>query len=210
MLPARGEHPIPVRMKPDDLPADPFILFADWFREAEQNEPSDANAMSLATATNDGRPSVRIVLLKGIERGGFVFYTNTTSRKGNELNANPHAHLNFHWKSLRRQVRIDGAVEGVSDAEADAYFAIRPRASQIGAWASFQSQRLDSRRTLEQRFGEFEAKFDGADVSRPPHWSGYRVVPSRIEFWIDRRDRLHERYIYDRGTHGWSTSMQYP
>ncbi|MBB4633724.1 pyridoxamine 5'-phosphate oxidase [Sphingosinicella soli] len=192
------------------LPHDPFDLFARWFEEASASEPNDANAMSLATADADGRPSVRIVLLKDVDPRGFTFYTNTLSRKGRELAANPQAHLNFHWKSLRRQVRIDGAVEPVTPAEADAYFAVRPRASQIGAWASFQSEPLDDRATLEARVGEFTAKYEGGDVPRPPHWSGYRVVPARMEFWVDRRDRLHERTIYDCGSSGWTRSMQYP
>lgn len=192
------------------LPDDPFEFFGRWFQEASASEPSDANAMSLATADADGRPSVRIVLLKDVDQSGFTFYTNTLSRKGRELAANPRAHLNFFWKSLGRQVRIDGAVQPVSAAEADAYFAIRPRASQIGAWASFQSEPLDDRATLEGRVAEFTAKYDGGDVPRPPHWSGYRVVPSRIEFWQNRESRLHERYIYDRAGSGWTRSMQYP
>ncbi|MBL8646273.1 MAG: pyridoxamine 5'-phosphate oxidase [Sphingosinicella sp.] len=192
------------------LPDDPFEFFGRWFQEASTSEPSDANAMSLATADADGRPSVRIVLLKDVDPRGFTFYTNTLSRKGRELAANPHAHLNFFWKSLGRQVRIDGAVQPVSAADADAYFAIRPRASQIGAWASFQSQPLGDRATLEGRVAEFTAKYDGGDVPRPPHWSGYRVVPSRIEFWQNRESRLHERYIYDRDGNGWARSMQYP
>lgn len=199
-------------MKPAMMtfPDDPFEFFGRWFQEASTSEPSDANAMSLATADADGRPSVRIVLLKDVDPRGFTFYTNTLSRKGRELAANPHAHLNFFWKSLGRQVRIDGAVQPVSAADADAYFAIRPRASQIGAWASFQSQPLDDRATLEGRVAEFTAKYDGGDVPRPPHWSGYRVVPSRIEFWQNRESRLHERYIYDRAGSGWTRSMQYP
>ena len=192
------------------LPDDPFEFFGRWFQEASTSEPSDANAMSLATADADGRPSVRIVLLKDVDPRGFTFYTNTLSRKGRELAANPRAHLNFFWKSLGRQVRIDGAVQPVSAAEADAYFAIRPRASQIGAWASFQSEPLDDRATLEGRVAEFTAKYDGGDVPRPPHWSGYRVVPSRIEFWQNRESLLHERYIYDRAGSGWTRSMQYP
>lgn len=192
------------------LPDDPFEFFGRWFQEASTSEPSDANAMSLATADADGRPSVRIVLLKDVDPRGFTFYTNTLSRKGRELAANPHAHLNFFWKSLGRQVRIDGTVQPVSAAEADAYFAVRPRASQIGAWASFQSEPLDDRATLEGRVAEFTAKYDGGDVPRPPHWSGYRVVPSRIEFWQNRESRLHERYIYDRAGSGWARSMQYP
>ena len=191
------------------LPADPLTLFRRWFAEAEAAEPSDANAMTLATADADGRPSARIVLMKDCDETGFVFYTNTLSRKGRELAANANAHLLFHWKSVRLQVRIDGRVEPVTSAEADAYFAQRPRASQIGAWASEQSQPLDTRATLEARFADYDARFAG-EVPRPPHWSGYRLRPARVEFWVDRRDRLHERYIYDRDGDGWSQSMQYP
>jgi pyridoxamine 5'-phosphate oxidase len=191
------------------LPADPLVLFRAWFAEAEASEPHDANAMALATAGAGGRPSVRIVLMKDFDARGFAFYTNTLSRKGRELAENPNAHLNFYWKSLRRQVRIDGSITPVSTAEADAYFASRPRASQLGAWASLQSAPLDERTTLEARFAEMAAAYPN-DVPRPPHWSGYRVLPSRIEFWIDRRDRLHERYIYDRSGDAWHRSMQYP
>lgn len=192
------------------LPADPFVLFEDWFEKAALSEPHDANAMALATADADGKPSVRIVLLKGFDSRGFVFYTNTESRKGRELAINPQAHLDFYWKSLRRQVRVDGAVEPVSHAEADAYFASRPRASQIGAWASAQSRPLAARADLEQRFAEIAERYDGTDIPRPAHWSGYRVIPSRIEFWIDQRDRLHKRHVYDRIGNGWALSMQNP
>ncbi len=194
-----------------NLPLDPFDLFAAWFQEAEATEPHDANAMALATASATGAPSVRMVLLKSYDSRGFSFFTNTQSRKGMEITENAAVGLNFHWKSLRRQIRIDGRAEAVTDAEADAYFAGRPRASQIGAWASDQSRPLDSRETLETRVAETEALYEGKTVPRPPHWSGYRVIPSRIEYWIDRRDRLHERYIYsaiDGG--GWTMSMEYP
>ena len=216
-LRARPYSQFPLRaarsMKPSmmTLPDDPFTLFAAWFQEAEGAEPNDPNAMALATADAEGRPSVRIVLLKDVDPRGFTFYTNTLSRKGRELAANPHAHLDFLWKSLGRQVRVDGTAEPVSAAEADAYFAVRPRASQIGAWASLQSEPLGDRATLEARVAEFTAKYEGGDVPRPPHWSGYRIVPARIEFWVARHDRLHERYIYERAAgDGWSLSMQYP
>ncbi len=194
----------------DSLPDDPFKLFDLWFAEAEAGELNDPNAMSLATADADGRPSTRVVLLKEHDDRGFIFYSNEESRKGRELAANPFVHLNFHWKSLRRQVRIDGKVERVAGSDADAYFASRPRASQIGAWASEQSRPLRDRETLESRVAAFAARFDGRPVPRPPHWGGWRVVPERIEFWVDRRDRLHERYIYSRIADGWSIGMIYP
>lgn len=189
---------------------DPHALFERWFAEAQAAEPGDPEAMALATAAADGRPSVRIVLCKGHDARGFVFFSNEESRKGTELAANPRAHLNFHWKSLRRQVRIDGHVEPVSAAEADAYFASRPRASQIGAWASEQSRPLRDRDTLVRRVAAFEAKFEGQTVTRPPHWRGWRVVPDRIEFWSDRRDRLHERILFTLGSDGWTQGLLYP
>lgn len=189
-----------------------MALFGQWMAEASQSEPSDPNAMALATATPEGKPSVRVVLCKDHDARGFTFYTNGESRKGRELAANPYAHINFHWKSLRRQVRAEGHVEQVSAAEADAYFASRPRASQIGAWASEQSRELRERATLERRFEAFELQFKGRTVTRPPHWGGWRIVPVRIEFWIDRRDRLHERYIYMRETPqaAWDKGMTFP
>lgn len=189
---------------------DPFALFATWFAAAVASEPNDANAFALATATADARPSVRIVLLKGWDDRGFVFYTNLDSRKGRELAANPRVHMDFHWKSLRRQVRIDGSAALVDDAEADAYFASRPRDSQIGAWASLQSQPLDKRETFEARIAEMAARFDGGPVPRPSRWSGWRVTPETLEFWQDRDNRLHERTLFTRSGDGWATSFLYP
>ena len=189
---------------------DPFALFDAWFAEAQTSEPNDPEAMALATADGAGRPSVRMVLLKGHDQRGFVFYTNLDSRKGQELAANPDASLLFHWKSLRRQVRIEGAVSVVSDAEADAYFATRGRASRIGAWASDQSRPLPDRSTFEARVADMSARFDGEDVPRPPRWSGFRVVPERIEFWNDREARLHERRLFVRDGDNWREGLLYP
>jgi pyridoxamine 5'-phosphate oxidase len=190
---------------------DPHALFETWLAEARGAEPNDPVAMALATADAAGRPSVRMVLMKGHDARGFVFYTNLDSRKGAELAANPEAALLFHWKSLRRQVRIEGRAEPVSDAEADAYFASRSRDSQLGAWASDQSRPLDARATFEARYEEVRARFDGVDVPRPPRWSGWRVVPERIEFWSDRPHRLHERRLFTRQADGgWTEGLLYP
>jgi pyridoxamine 5'-phosphate oxidase len=192
------------------MPTDPFPLFADWFAAATAAEPNDPNAMALATATSDGRPSVRIVLMKAWDNRGFVFYTNLDSRKGVEIAANPAVHLDFHWKSLRRQVRIDGRAEPVGNAEADAYFATRPRDSQLGAWASDQSRPLATREVFRDRLARATAKYDGAMVPRPPRWSGFRVVPAQIEFWQDVDFRHHERTVYTRSGDGWTTGMLFP
>jgi pyridoxamine 5'-phosphate oxidase len=189
---------------------DPFARFALWLADAEASEPNDPNAFALATATPDGRPSVRIVLMKFWDTRGFVFYTNLDSRKGSEVGANPHVHMDFHWKSQRRQVRVDGIASLVPDDEADAYFASRPRESQIGAWASDQSRPMPHRDTFEQRIVTETARFAGGPVPRPPRWSGWRIVPSTIEFWQDRDNRLHEREIFTRSGTGWTHGLLYP
>lgn len=193
-----------------EMTDNPFDLFERWYAEARSTEPNDPEAMALATATSDGRPSVRMVLLKGHGTDGFVWYTNLDSRKGEELGANPHAALLFHWKSLRRQVRLEGAVEQVGDAQGDAYFATRGRDSKLGAWASDQSRPLASRELFEQRFDEARARFDGVEVPRPPRWSGFRLRPERIEFWQDRAHRLHERRLFVRDGDGWREGLLYP
>ena len=189
---------------------DPIALFGQWFEEARASEPNEPSAMALATADADGRPSARMVLLKAHGPDGFVFYTHEQSAKGEDLARNRQAALLFHWKSLGRQVRIEGGVERVSDAEADAYFATRPREAQLGAWASDQSRPLDSRETFERRFDEASRRFDGQEVPRPEGWVGYRVVPDRIEFWTAREHRLHERRLFTRAGESWSEGLLYP
>ncbi|MBI3443775.1 MAG: pyridoxamine 5'-phosphate oxidase [Magnetospirillum sp.] len=190
--------------------AEPLELFHKWMEEATAHEPNDPNAVALATADSQGRPSVRMVLLKGADEAGFVFYTNLESRKGAELAANPFAALCLHWKSLKRQVRVEGRIEPVTPEEADCYFASRARASQIGAWASLQSRKLTGRFELEKRVGEFAAKFGLGKVPRPPHWSGFRLVPDRIEFWHDRPFRLHDRFVYVWENGVWNLEHLFP
>jgi pyridoxamine 5'-phosphate oxidase len=194
---------------------DPFALFAAWFAEAEAAEPNDPNAMCLATATADGAPSARMVLLKGVDgpeapARGFVFYTNLESRKGREIAANPRAALLFHWKSLRRQVRIEGPLFPVAPEEADAYFASRPRLSRIGAWASRQSRPLSSRAELEAAVEAFDSRFPGEDIPRPSTWSGFRLVPHRMEFWREMPFRLHDRRLFEREGEGWRQGLLFP
>jgi len=189
---------------------DPLALFDEWLADARASEPDEPGAMAVATTGSDGQPSVRMVLLKAHDPAGFVFYTHEQSAKGEDLAENPRAALLFHWKSLHRQIRIEGAVGRVSDAEADAYFATRIRDAQLGAWASDQSRPLDSRETFERRFEEAKRRFDGQDVPRPAGWGGYRVVPDRMEFWIAREHRLHERRLFTATGDGWSEGLLYP
>lgn len=192
------------------MASDPHQLFDTWFAEAKASEPNDPDAMTLATVGTDGRPSARMVLLKGHDARGFVFYTNSESRKGGELAASPQAALVFHWKSLRRQVRVEGRVEPASAEEADAYFATRSRDSRLGAWASDQSRPLESRDLFEARYAAVIADHEGRDVPRPPHWWGYRVIPDRIEFWTDRPYRLHERRLFVLTGGTWTEGLLYP
>jgi pyridoxamine 5'-phosphate oxidase len=189
---------------------EPWAIFCAWMAEAEKSEPNDPTAMALATAGADGLPNVRMVLLKGADERGFVFYTNAESAKGRELAANPQAALVFHWKSLRRQARARGTVTEVSDAEADAYFASRPRDSRIGAWASQQSRPLESRFALEKAVARYAAKHAMGEVPRPPYWKGYRIAPVSMEFWADRPFRLHERVMFTKRGDGWEKTRLYP
>jgi pyridoxamine 5'-phosphate oxidase len=198
-------------LTPDDFTtaAEPFSLFEEWFAEAKEREINDPNAMALATVEAQGLPNIRMVLLKGVD-SGFVFYTNEESAKGRELAASGKAALLFHWKSLRRQVRVRGTVAEVSDAEADAYFASRPRDSRIGAWASQQSRPLESRFALEKAVAFYAAKYAIGDIPRPPYWKGYRVTPEAVEFWADRPFRLHDRVAFTRAAEGWRKERLYP
>ena len=189
---------------------EPFSLFADWLAAAREKEPNDPNAMALATADADGLPDCRMVLLKDFDPRGFVFYSNAQSAKGGQLAANPQAALLFHWKSLRRQVRVRGTIEEVTPEEADAYFASRARDARIGAWASDQSRPMEGRLALEKRIAEYGLKFGLGDVPRPPHWTGWRVLPQAIEFWRDRPFRLHDRVRFVRAGEGWTKDRLYP
>ncbi len=194
-----------------ESPTDPFAHFQAWMAEAEASEPSDPNAMTVVTTTPDGKPSARTILLKGLDTRGFVFYTNKQSRKSEELAVNSNIFLLFFWKSLGRQIRIEGTVEHVTDAEADAYYATRPRISRLGAWASHQSRALATRADLERRLAEYDAKYPGEDIPRPPHWSGYRAIPSYFEFWQNMPFRLHDRTVYEPAPGGgWSTGKLFP
>jgi pyridoxamine 5'-phosphate oxidase len=192
------------------LAVEPFNLFGAWLADATRSEPNDPNALALATVDADGLPDVRMVLLKGFDQKGFVFYTNFESAKGREILGSMKAAMCFHWKSLRRQVRVRGPVEIVSDAEADAYYASRPRGSRIGAWASKQSRELESRFALEKAVAEYTARYPIGDIPRPAHWSGFRIIPQQIEFWHDRPFRLHDRVVFTQAGDGWEKSRLYP
>jgi pyridoxamine 5'-phosphate oxidase len=214
--PSAEEYAAAAASSPDDASLfarqNPFSLFAEWLEEARRKELNDPNAMALATADELGAPDVRMVLLKDVSDNGFVFYTNSESRKGVQLELNPVAALCFHWKSIRRQVRVSGPVLNTTEAEADAYFASRAKDSQIGAWASMQSRPLEGRLELEKRIARFAAAYGLGVTPRPPHWRGYRLTPTRIEFWRDRPFRLHDRleFLRDTPDGGWRTTRLYP
>jgi pyridoxamine 5'-phosphate oxidase len=208
--PAEDDYVREVATLPTLKASDPIALFESWLAEAVEREPADANAMTLATVDADGMPDARMVLLKGVDEAGFVFFTNLESAKGAQLAANPKAALMFHWKSLRRSVRIRGAVSPVTAAEADDYFATRARGAQIGAWASDQSRALPDPLALERRIAEAAVRFGVGKVARPPHWSGYRLAPANIEFWRNRPFRLHERLAFTRVGDAWTTQRLYP
>lgn len=193
-----------------DLAPDPFQQFARWWAEHLATDPPEPHAVTLATATPDGAPSARMVLLRGADERGFTFFTNYEGRKGRELDANPRAALVFYWPRLDRQVRVEGRVERASAAESDAYFASRSRSSQIGAWASDQSAPIAKRAALEARVAECEQRFAGRDVPRPPHWGGFRVVPARVEFWQEGEGRLHDRFVFDRDGGAWRVARLSP
>lgn len=195
----------------ENPPADPYALFDLWYAQAEGAEPADPNAMCLATAGADGMPDARMILMKGVDARGFTFYGNLESRKGRQLAENPKAALCFYWKSLGRQIRAQGPISPVATDEADAYFATRPKGSRVGAWASIQSRPMASRAEFERRIAEFGGKYPGEDVPRPPHWSGWRLAPERIEFWQAQEFRLHRRMAYGRdGSGGWRAELLYP
>src|SRR6201992_4362581 len=206
------QHPTPLTSGDFTAAEEPFALFGDWFAEAVKAEPNDPNAMSLATVDADGLPDVGMVLMKGYDADGFVFYSHVASQKGRELAANPNAALLFHWKSLRRQVRIRGSVTSVTEAEADAYFATRPKQAQLGTWASKQSEPLESRFAFEQAIAKTAAQYINGEVPRPPGWSGWRIAPIRIEFWHDRAFRLHDRIEFRRDAPegAWTKVRLYP
>ncbi len=192
------------------MDSNPFTKFGAWLAEAEATEPNDPNAMTVATASTSGRPAARILLLKAWDERGFVFFSNLGSRKADEIRQNAQVALLFHWKTLRRQIRIEGIVSQVSDAEADGYFASRPRVSKLGAWASAQSRPLPSRAVFEAKLAEMETRYPGEDVPRPENWSGWRLAPDYFEFWQDRDFRLHERDVFNRKGEGWETGLLYP
>lgn len=196
--------------RPELSESDPIVLFAQWMGEAEKSEPNDPIAAALATSTPDGRPSVRMVLVKGHDASGFSFYTNAESRKGVELESNPHAALCFHWKSLRRQVRVEGAITPLSPEMSDRYFHSRSRGSQVAAAVSAQSRPLESREDLEREVAAFTAEVGDGEVPRPDYWKGYLLHPESIEFWIDGKDRLHDRMVFTAGADGWSRQRLYP